>query len=235
AMPISAQTVGQKVSGLISLPTDVQSKLYVPLPEGVWQIVSRWDRGSPKSNVKLTRIYLAQVKEKELFGLIAIDFNHEIPDSGPDGRSGWAIPRDCTRTNLFFRWPDASTYFNPRSGYNCLTINHANMTSGKRKKRKDPSYKDAIRWVRKNTAGLPRVMIVATFAMSDGAQMLSVNYFRNPEAEGFPPAREAIRRASEWHYDRLPGDEKRLAYVTKIKDWAIAWKPRIEAGFRGRE
>lgn len=223
--PVWAQTVGQKFSGAISLPTNIQSKLYVPLPKGNWQVIATGHRRSSLSNVNIPRIFLAQVKAKKLFGLIRIDFNQEAPDYG------WNAPKDCTRENIFFLTPDASTFYNPTRGYNCLSINHAGMTTGRKATQ---AAKDAYSWVWKNTMSMPRFMIKATFSLSDGSQFLHVRYYRSPDAEGFPPSRSKRWRASEWHYDILPGDPTRLAYVNKIKDWAIAWKPRVEAGFHGR-
>jgi hypothetical protein len=223
--PATAQTVGQTFSGSVSLPTNVQSKLYVPLPEGVWRVVATGKERSTISNVEVPRIFLAQVKGKTLSGIIRVIFNNEVPDRA------WTIPRDCTRQNLFFRVPDASTHFDSRRGYNCLTINHVGMTSGRKASQ---SVKDLYNWVFGNTTGMPRVMISAKFVLSDSAQVLHITYYRNPEQEGFPPARDATWRSSEWHYDRLPGDSARMAYVNRIKEWALSWKPQVETGFRGQ-
>lgn len=225
AMPVAAQTVGQKVSGSLHLKSNVQSKLYAALPKGVWQIIAMGQRRSSVSNVKLIKIFLAQLRGKKLFGLIRIGFNIEVPNSHR------ALPRECTRENVFYRFPDASTFINPRRGFDCFNIGHIAMTTGKNPSQ---SAKDTHRWIRENTTGMPGIMIRADFHRSDSSQHLRIRYFRNPEAEGFAPAVDTGWRSSNWHYDRLHRDPKRLAYVTKIKDWAIAWKPRFEAGFLGQ-
>ena len=170
AVPVSAQTVGQKVSGDITLPTNIQSKLYVPLPKGNWQVIATGSRLSSVSNVKIPKIYLAQVRAKKLVGYIRIEFNREPPDYG------WGAPKDCTRANIFFLTPDASTFYNPTRGYNCLSINHVGMTTGRNVSQ---STRDAYSWVWKNTTGMPRFMIRATFSVADGTQFIQVRYYRN--------------------------------------------------------
>jgi len=221
----SAQTVGQTYRDRIQLETSIASKIQVPLPEGDWLVVAKDFGRSTVSNVRRYRIRLVQVSDRVLKGYIFIGTNDELANYG------WTIPDYCTRTNTFYREPVDTRGFSAERGYDCLVINHVQMTSGSKASTGVQAFYD---WVWKNTTGMPTTMIASSFLISDGKRYVEAVYHRNPEAEGFAAPRDSAWRSSDWHKDRLPADPKKLAYMESIKLWAVHWRPLVEDGFHGR-
>lgn len=221
-----AQRVGDTVRGYVQLETGIAAKIQVPLPEGDWLAVSRSVARSSVSNVPIIQSYLVQVSaNRALQRAIFIETNYEFPNYG------WNVPRECNRSDVFYREPSDTRGFGGDRGYKCLTVNHIQMTTSAKSSQ---ASKDAYAWVWAHTTGMPTTLIGATYDISDGKRFLRVTYFRNPEADGFAPPRDSSWRSSDWHKDRLPGDPKKLAYMNDVKAWALQWKARVEAGFGGK-
>jgi hypothetical protein len=221
----AAQDVGDSLRDHIQLESGIALKVQVPLPEGDWSVIAKGVERSTVSNVRLFKFYLVQVVNRVLTRVTFIETNEEFPNHG------WKPPTYCSRTDVFYQEPKDTRGFGGDRGYDCLTINHAQMTSGRRS---SPAVRNAYAWVWAHTTGMPTTLIGATYDISDGKRFLRVTYYRNPEADGFAPPRDSSWRSSDWHKDRLPGDPKKLAYMNEVKRWALQWKPKVQEGFNGK-
>lgn len=224
AVSANAQTVGQVYRDRIQLESGIARKTHVPLPEGDWLVVAKDFERTKVSNVRLFRTRLVQVSDRVLKGYIYIVANDEFPNSG------WTVPGYCTRKDTFFKEPDDTRGFGDDRGFNCVAINHVQMTSGANA---SAAVKQFYDWVWNNTTGMPTTLIASIYEISDGKRYVEVMYHRNPEAEGFAPPRDSSWRSSDWHKDRLRGDARKLAYMNAVKQWTMDWKPLVEAGFNG--
>lgn len=190
--------VGTKIGNTIELGGRT-----VPLPEGMWTVVSVGLGRSTKQN-DLVRVYLAQLEGGRLSRWIYMSTNVD-PNLG-----GWVRNKDiCDRKNVHFGYADSA--HNPNEA-DCWVINHWGQTLGSK-----PSQTavDFYRW--SDNLGRPNTSVGLSYFFSKRGDVLNVKYEFNPVLAGFPDTPSAEWRGNPWHVDVASKDPKKLAYLRGLK------------------
>ena len=197
---VQAQTpaVGTKIGSSIDLGVRT-----VPLPEGVWTVVSTGSGQSTKQNA-LLRVYLAQLEGGRLSRWLYIGTNVDVK------QGGWGRNKDiCDRKNVHFAYDDSA--HNPNDT-ECWVVNHWGMTLGSK-----PSQAavDFYRW--SDNLGRPNTSVGMAYYFAKRGDYLVVQYEFNPVLAGFPETPSAEWRGNPWHVDIASKDPKKLAYLRGLK------------------
>ena len=82
---------------------------------------------------------------------------------------------------------------------------------------------------------LPITMLYVEYSRADYAETLRIRYAFNPEFEGIsPPENTGSFSSVDYHPRRIGNYPKKKAYMEKTIEWGKAWKPRVDAGFKGK-
>jgi len=204
-------SVGQQHQDVFRFATG----LSIPLPEGNWTTVASVTRRN-NDNILLETVTLVQVENNQVQGLIVSRTNLDA------AAGGWTSPQLCQRNNihhlevLSYSTRDAS----------CWGVVHADFSkqfTGYWGEVLNP-YLEHLR--SKNIAA-PKAMIDAEFYEARTSRFVTVRYYRNPEADGFPPPVNAAWSYSDWNIQNVAEDPKKSAYIRKIIAWAKDWQPRL--------
>jgi len=190
--------LGAKVAGKVNV-----GGRSVPLPEGIWTVVSTGTGQSSKQNA-LLRVYLAQLEGGRLSRWIYIGTNVDV------NHGGWDRNKDiCDRKNVQFAYADSA--HNPKDT-ECWVVNHWGMTLGS-----NPSQAavDFYRW--SDNLGRPNTSVGTAYYFAKRGDYLVVQYELNPVLAGFPETPSAEWRGNPWHVDVASKDPKKLAYLRGLK------------------
>lgn len=219
--------IGKAYSGSISTGT---SATQVPLPEGKW-ILAGWE------------VY---ANDQELGGvLIEADGRHvarlvDFYVQYSTQRMRYLRHRPyklCSRKDVIYMGKSLSgstgeyIAFKKGNTQACWGINHWPMTlSGS-----IPKHLRQLRdYVEKEELIMPDTMLAVQYRRGGNGDYFSLNYYFNPELEGFAPPRQSDWRTSDWHRDRYSRDPKKKAYIERLKKWGAEWYSQVDKGFRGR-
>ncbi len=174
-----AQTpaVGAKIGNAIEL-----GERTVPLPQGIWTVVSV-EGGSSTKNRAIARIYLAELQNGKLWRWLNIKTNTEYSDGK------WARNKEiCDRKNVHFAYSDS---FNNPNEAECWMVNHWGQTLGN-----SPSQAaiDFFRW--SDTLGRPNTSVGTAYFFVKRSDFLQVEYQINPVLAGFPTRPRSVARQS---------------------------------------
>ena len=201
----------------------------VPLPKGEW-VVAGWDFYTDKQALGGV---LIQTEGRQVARLL--DFYVPYHTEGRKLGQRLGGHRFCERRDVLFF---AEIKRRLQSSYggdtkdNCWGIDHRSMTfSGKA-----PNHMLALRdYIETNRLVLPVTMLAVAYRRRDGGpNKFSLDYYFNPELEGFAPPQQVEWRTSDWHRDRAFYDPQKKAYVEKLKKWGDSWEKQVDKGFRGQ-
>ena len=198
----------------------------IPLPAGEWTVsgVRRTTSEgfySGQASAPILRMVLVNPKANPS----AIYIRTTI---GAGSGFGWSLHSWCRRRDMLHR----TTRINIEGGdQECWWINHIRMS---RSSRTPPEFDQAFDYARRNKIQIPINAIQVGYRLADNDGFLTLQYFFNPEAEGFAPPRRAAWSTSDWHRDRIGNDPKKVAYIDQVKDWGRAWLPKVKVGFDGK-
>ena len=220
-----ALVVGNQYEGVITVGS---GGTQVPLPEGKWRLVDTHLDGGEISGI------LVRSKQRRVSQLIDFNTLSQPPES--KGPIKWPQSYDfCSRKDFIYmgKSESANTLWNTGPGrdtQDCWGINHWPMTfSGS-----IPTQLLALRdYVEKNNLELPITMIAVQYRRSGQRKFMSMNYYFNPELEGFAPPERAEWRTNDWHRDRYSLDPKKKAYIENLIRWGAEWHAQVDRGFRG--
>ena len=190
----------------------------IPLPPGEWVLAGHEEYRS-SLNTSMVRGYLARKESKTLTGLIYFSINIEMSDGT------WSQSSFCERENVIFM----EKIRNYSGDVDCWALNHRTMTS-KTTRQAVVQLRD---YLKRRKIEMPITMIVVQYRKTDNSKQVSLNYYFNPEFEGFSPPKQASWRANDWHRDRIYLDPEKVAYVDRLKLWGREWKRNVDAGFEG--
>jgi hypothetical protein len=78
----------------------------------------------------------------------------------------------------------------------------------------------------------PPLLLSAFFRLADKQGFLDVVYYFNPETDGII-SKPASWEESDWNRNRIHQYSDKIAYVEKLRAWAVAWYPAVREGFQG--
>jgi len=201
----------------------------VPLPEGEW-IVAGWDIYTEKQA-------LGGVLIQSEGGRVARLIDFYVPYHTEGRKLGQHLRADgfCGRRDLLFLTEIKSqrqSSYGADAENNCWGIDHRPMTfSGE-----VPKHMLALRdYVDTSGLELPVTMLAVAYRKVDGGpNRFSLDYYFDPEREGFPPPQQVDWRTSDWHRDLALRDPRKKTYIGKLRQWGELWEEQVERGFRGR-
>ena len=221
ATSVSAQdklTLNQTYRDVVRLNTGV-GLTQIPLPPGEWVLAGHEEyRSSP--NTPRVQGYLARTDGSVLTGLIWFTTNTELSEGT------WPQASLCEKENLLF----VKTIWNYPEDVDCWVLDHRTMTAKSNKKEVMQLF-DYLNW---RHIWMPITMIAAKYRRADNSKQVYLNYYFNPEDEGFSPPKNASWRANDWHRDRIYLNREKVAYIERLKSWGRKWKPKVDAGFLGK-
>jgi len=190
--------VGTKVGSAIDL--EVRS---VPLPQGIWTVVSMEVAASTKQN-SITRVFLAELEQGKLWRWLHISTN-----SGYNPGT-WRRNKDiCDRKNVHFGYSDSN---NNDKDAECWIVNHWGQTLGSNPSQAAIGF---YRW--SDELGRPTTSIGTAYFLAKGGDYLTVQYEINPVLAGFPDTPTAVWRGNPWHVDVASKDPKKLDSLREVK------------------
>ena len=209
-------TVGATYTDMIGLGKDA---VQIPLPEGQWKLVGL-DTWYNNLQTGFTRGILVDVKGKILRRAVQFDIPIDFSSNG------YVVSKWCERDNIH--------HMKKRANYeggeqDCWGVNHYRLSFSANKL---PEYmKQARDYIVANKIRVPGNTIYVRYQKADVNALLQASYHFNPEVDGFPPPKETIWATSDWHRNQMYLDEKKVAYIDKIKRWGTAFDSKVTAGF----
>lgn len=206
--------LGKKYSGSIT----VENKT-VPLPDGEWIVVGRgygdsYDYGE---------VLLAQVSARRIAKCIIIR-----SDASTNSFSGYRAAEDAQRTDLYHVVVKSNTTGEPLDFW---YVSHYIMSVTPKRE----AVKQFFEYCKVNSITMPKLFIRSRHTLT-GVGMkhkyLNVEYYYNPDVEGFDTSKEDNWGTSSWHYLRIKDDPKKVSYMEKIKRDNEMMHEKLRDGFR---
>jgi hypothetical protein len=211
--------VGASYSGEVLI-----GKKQIPLPPGDWEIFASKIKYN-SSQLPFVSLILGNKDRQSPALALHIHSNLEASWSG----NGLVVYRYCSRTNMHHVFDRDSLEGGEQE---CWFVNHSRMTR--------PNVGGSnvlvagLERAKKLGVKLPVTAITAGFRFANSYDLLNLRIYFNPEAEGFDPPKQSAWATNDWHKDRIYTDQKKVAYVEKVKKWAEEFFPKVEAGFKGK-
>jgi len=199
-------------------------KKQIPLPPGNWEVFASKNFYND-DQTPFAALILGNTDRDAPALTVRILSNLEIGSLA----DGYVLWRYCSRTNMHHAYDRDSVSGGDQA---CWFVNHSRMTR--------PNYRGSnylvagLRRAKELGVKLPVTAITAGFRFANQYDLLNVRIYFNPEAEGFSPPKQSAWATNDWHKDRIYTDHKKVAYVEKVKKWAEAFFPKVEAGFNGK-
>ena len=190
----------------------------IPLPMGQW-VLAGMENDTTSLGTPMMRGYLARTNSGSLTGLIWFSINTEF-SSGT-----WPQSSFCEKENLIFM----KKIRNYSEDVDCWALDHRTMTAKSNRK----AVMQLFDYLKRLKIEMPITMVAVKYRKTDNSKQVSLNYYFNPEVEGFSPPKQASWRANDWHRDRIYLDPEKVAYVDRLKLWGREWKRNVDAGFEG--
>ncbi|MCW9054969.1 MAG: SHOCT domain-containing protein [Candidatus Pacebacteria bacterium] len=209
--------VGQVYHGVVSVNNNTPQ---IPLPDGDWILMGS-SISSNNTGQRFAHGILGQFKNNTLDRAAYFGVALDIPSAG------WIESKFCERDNIHFIQKTS----NYRGGdQDCWGVNHYRLTLTANNL---PPYMEQARdYVISRKISLPLNTIIVQYRHADHLKLLDLTYHFNPENEGFSPPAQAEWSSSDWHRDRAYMDERKMAFIAKIKSWGEGFKTKVEAGFK---
>lgn len=192
----------------------------VPLPPGDWKVIASGTRGD------FFRLYLLQEHQEKLFSSIYIAVDTlELNREG--GYKNW---KDLSRNDIHHVSSEGNISGEAQSGW---IINNNIMTYLPKKEKHVRNQ--AISYIKDNGYALSNDNIVAMHRVTgehpNYKRYLHVNYYYNPETEGFSPGPKASWSTSDWNAARVHEDPRKVDYINELIARHEKIHKQMKAGF----
>jgi hypothetical protein len=196
----------------------------IPLPEGKWKVVGR----GLTSNDSFFIVYLFQEKPDGLFSYLMI--TTESPFSSSSGFFGYKRDDNFDRTNMLYVKSISNKEGEAQEGwYINNSICHFAQDS---KTKAEIASKE---YIKSHNLTISNDMISVTHRFASkgpGNSYLRVEYFYNPEADGFQKSTSEYWSTSPWNSIRINSDQNKVAYVEKLKKYHAEIHDRIKTDYQ---
>lgn len=195
------------------------TNMTVPVPPGDWREIGRdTDRANSRASTTYTTVLLGLWENNTLVALLDVETN-----DAPSAFGGFNVPSICNRQDVLFIQADSPA----TNSYDCMVVNHTTFR---------PGTQTSQRWTRlyqtvEANRGMPRTTISVSYSIGQNFNYLSYRLHLNPEASGFPRS-DQVWADNDWHRLRISPDRK--AYVERVRNWALGFKPLVQRGASGR-
>ena len=190
----------------------------VPLPAGEWILVgSHVEQISSNKGKKLNLHYVSMlnVKGKTIKGAIRF--------LAPEKRVNPGFPRSkfCERKDIHHIVNNG----NYRKSRDCWGVKHSGFNPWD----KMPEYvSETYDWIKNNDIKMPGFMMSSIFDIIANNRFLEINYYFNPQTEGFSrPSRPTSWKNSKWHRLLIHKYPKRQSYVKRRIAWSKDWHKKV--------
>ena len=191
----------------------------IPLPEGEWKVIGRGFRTQEKY---FELFLLKETKRKEFHSGIII-----TTDTPMNDYNGYLASKYFKRTNLHH----VVVKNNATGGaQDCWLINHIRMAVNPNR----PARKEAYNYFESNHILIPKNTIEVSHRFTGKyhkSKFLEVNYYYNPEVEGFEPPTEANWSTSDWHPLQIIKYPKKVEYIERLKKEGVIMHEKVREGF----
>ncbi|MBS4046737.1 MAG: hypothetical protein KG075_10375 [Alphaproteobacteria bacterium] len=222
AQPTSAQpkwAQGQTYSGNIDI-----GGVQVPLLSGDWivtgveQIVLNNAGSGGQTNVAL-----AQLSDGKLRAYMMLSYNQQALSRG------WNVTdsKNCLRNEIHY----AVVISDMQLAKSCSYVNHAVFTIAANSAK---WWKDTVDYAKRHNIAVPLTAILSGTVVSDRANFVSVAYYFNPEAKGFPGPINTAWQTSDWSALNVASNEQKKSYIQSIIEWTNSTRSVVEAGLAGK-
>lgn len=206
-----------------SIEVGGQTKWKVPVPTGNWtKTATRTHYGG---TVPLVYEMWSDIENNQVKHLIYLYY------SKSPNNNRWKRSKTCDRTNFHFIKKIVN-----RSGdkTECYLVNHWRFVSEPSKNPNRAHNKVRTlskKWHNDNGISLPRTVIAAN-SIFHNYNLLNVRFSFNPEFDGFPTTVDSNWSSNDWHQEKIAGDEKRVAYIKKVKMFAEEMHKGLKSQFK---
>ncbi|MBL6929439.1 MAG: hypothetical protein ISR44_09740 [Rhodospirillales bacterium] len=203
---------------------EIGNKL-VPLPEGQFQLAGTGIQANQKSGHNLTAMLL-QTRDGRVVKAVEIFSNRPANTKQGPPTPGWVTHRSCNRDDIHF----VELIQNERLGdQDCWWVNHWRMV--RTGSRATEHWKETRKYLSDNKITAPIEMIGVSYRVANKSDFLTVNYFFNPEDDGFPVATDdnwavTTWSTSKWHPDQMDGETKKQ-YIEGLISWGRSMHERV--------
>jgi hypothetical protein len=205
----SAQSLDALPIGSVVRGNPKFQNVQIPLPPGDWVLVSTGTRPVNFGNQGNTvgafnvAVNLTQLENGKIVRLVKATTNKGASPGG------WGRDAPLCDQNLwYFRQSDKN--YNPMD-IQCWAVGHVVMFLNENANKED---QELFAW--SVDKGLPGTMIGNRYQVARNSDYISVAYFENPEAQGFPATSEAFA-VNPWHRDRVRQDTAKVQLLEKLK------------------
>jgi hypothetical protein len=140
----------------------------------------------------------------------------------------WVNLKACSRSNILHLEKGEHNVGGDKSFW---FGNHSRITHSSKKQ---SLLNDVISRAKEMENRLPVTSIYSRFRISDTHDILPMRVYFNPETGDFEPPQQSAWATNDWHKGRIYTDQKKVAYVEKIKKWVAAFVPKVEAGLKSK-
>jgi hypothetical protein len=171
-------------------------------------------------------IFLARIEGSKATGVTL------FTGTGPTVKTdtGYRPYKQCLRTGLLYLQIDLNEEFGRQQ---CWHINHnVNVAAGwGNKDQPNPLLKAGMGELGIRHVLTPDSFLAVLYRLAEKNGYLNTLYYFSPEADGIPEHRVSSWNDSDWHIDYINRYPDKVAYVARLKEWAINWWPRLKTSF----
>ena len=208
----------------------------IPLPEGDWLVIGSGyveqrivggSEGTKNSgtNDHFQVVLLNKTERGQVRGLVSIS-----TDMMGNKVSGYFSNKDFNRTDVHYIVVNNN---NDLDAHDCWMINHEIMSKSSSSKN-SRAMKEAFVYLETNQMPLPKIMIDSYHHFTgkyNKNKYLSYSYYINPEIDGFNPPNDTNWTTCEWNKLQINKDDKKVAYIEKLKIEGTAMHEKLHAAF----
>ncbi len=207
----------------------------LPLPAGEFVLAGTRILPNHKGGYNVSAMLLDVNESKRLTSAVELFTNLRLrrADGSSGSNPGWVTHASCNRDDMHF----LEVTKNERLGIqDCWWVNHWRMSRRGNLARAE-HWVETRKYLSDNNLYAPIEMIGISYRLADADDFITLNVFKNPEEDGFPPSLDdnwAITTwsTSLWHPDVIKSDPRRKKYIEKQIDFGRGFHSRLVKAFR---